>query len=193
RRPCHVLRVLLEQGPGQEVRQFSHFKQYQLCAVVLGSVYISGGTDGNLGGPNAGVGDVFLAKINDSSPTPLLGDMDVDGEVDFDDIVAFVLAANDSVAYTDAFGVPPALHGDTDRDGDFDHDDIAGFVMILGGETEAQSAQLVPEPSTIGLTIIGLLALCGRAGWRRASQPLVTCDRRRTEANRTVRSRSCSA
>jgi hypothetical protein len=31
----------------------------------LGNVYISGGTDGSLGGPNAGSADAFVARISD--------------------------------------------------------------------------------------------------------------------------------
>ncbi|NOZ38935.1 MAG: PEP-CTERM sorting domain-containing protein [Planctomycetes bacterium] len=36
----------------------------------LGNVYISGFTSGNLGGPNAGGWDAFVAKISDPIPEP---------------------------------------------------------------------------------------------------------------------------
>ncbi len=63
----------------------------------------------------------------------LTGDMDCDGDVDFDDINPFVLAIQDPQAYQAAYPNCYWLNGDTDGDGDVDFDDINGFVALLGG------------------------------------------------------------
>jgi hypothetical protein len=90
-----------------------------------------------------------------------LGDLDLDGEVDFDDTPAFVLGLHSLSEYVATFEVPPTLNGDLDEDGDFDFDDIPGFVDLLGPGV----LYAVPEPST------GLLAVLAAIG------PLV-CRRR---------------
>ncbi|QDV73364.1 Beta-propeller repeat protein [Planctomycetes bacterium K2D] len=46
----------------------------------FGNVYLSGATNGSLGGPSAGNHDAFVAKISDPTPNP--GDYNVDGVVD---------------------------------------------------------------------------------------------------------------
>jgi hypothetical protein len=74
---------------------------------------------------------------------PVLGDMDCDGDVDFDDIDEFVLGLNDPAAYEMLLGVAPTAKGDVDQDGDFDFDDITGFVGVLN----AEGPRSVPEPS----------------------------------------------
>jgi hypothetical protein len=78
------------------------------------------------------------------------GDMDFDGDVDFDDIDDFVLGLTNPVAYENLYGFPPSLHGDTDGDGDQDFDDISRFVGILvggavhsDGDSNVESAQAV--------------------------------------------------
>ncbi|MFV1968534.1 MAG: hypothetical protein ACC628_24185 [Pirellulaceae bacterium] len=83
----------------------------------------------------------------------LVGDMDLDNDVDFDDIDDFVFGLNDPGLYESTFGVPPVRNGDTDGDGDQDFDDIPGFVDILiGGESQS-----VPEASTLVLAAIALM------------------------------------
>ncbi|MFV2069194.1 MAG: putative Ig domain-containing protein, partial [Pirellulales bacterium] len=67
-------------------------------------------------------------------PAGLVGDMDIDGDVDFDDIGAFVMGLSDPSGYTSLFGVPAELYGDTDQDGDIDFDDIDSFIdLLIGG------------------------------------------------------------
>jgi len=75
-----------------------------------------------------GVGTIL---DDDSGGGPLLGDMDVDGDVDFDDIDDFVLALSNPAAYFTQYGVAREVHGDTDQDGDMDFDDIDDFVALL--------------------------------------------------------------
>jgi len=84
----------------------------------------------------------------------VLGDMDCDGDTDFDDIDDFVLGLNDPAAYESLFGVPASLKGDADQDGDQDFDDIDDFVGILTG---ASRATQVPEPSAWMLIVAGAL------------------------------------
>jgi hypothetical protein len=92
----------------------------------------------------------------------LLGDLDCDGDVDFDDIDDFVLGLTDPQEYENQFGLAPEVKGDTDGDGDIDFDDIDDFVAIL---TAADSAgtQTVPEPGTAALFLLGagVMAFCG--------------------------------
>jgi hypothetical protein len=85
----------------------------------------------------------------------IIGDMDGDGDVDFDDIDAFVLGLNDPAGYEAIFGVSPAELGDMDMDGDLDFDDISGFVAILSGG----GSQAVPEPSTLVLMCVVFFCL----------------------------------
>ena len=95
-----------------------------------------------------------------STITVPLGDMDLDGGVNFDDLDAFVLGLNDPVAYEQTYGVPPRFRGDIDGDGDYDFDDISGFVAILNNlHLEAAPMGAIPEPATLVLATIGLLCL----------------------------------
>lgn len=85
------------------------------------------------------------------------GDLDCDGDVDFDDIDDFVLGLTDEASYEATFGLPPVMKGDTDNDGDVDFDDIDTFVQILSGPATGES-HAIPEPSTATLALAGLLA-----------------------------------
>jgi cyclophilin family peptidyl-prolyl cis-trans isomerase len=93
-------------------------------------------------------------------PEPMLGDMDQDGNVNFDDVDELVLGLSDPLGYAAEFVVSPAANGDTDGDSDFDFDDIPGFVALLG----SGSIQSVPEPSSV---VIAILAALGFMGCRR--------------------------
>jgi hypothetical protein len=99
----------------------------------------------------------------------LTGDMDLDGDVDFDDVDNFVLGLNDAAAYKSMFGISSSVGGDTDGDGDHDFDDIDGFVTIVVAHMNAHAAT-VPEPSTLVLAAIGLL---GAGGYRCRKRPLL--------------------
>jgi hypothetical protein len=91
------------------------------------------------------------------------GDMDFDGDVDFDDIDDFVLGLNNPDLYESIFGVPPSVKGDTtDGDGDQDFDDIPGFVALLAGA----QATAVPEPSALAIAA-GAAGILAFPVWRR--------------------------
>jgi len=92
----------------------------------------------------------------------LAGDVNFDGQVDFDDIAPFALGLSDPVLYTSQFGVLPLLRGDTNVDQRFDFDDITGFVQILGGNAAVAAISRVPEPATLWLIVFGAVATaCG--------------------------------
>jgi hypothetical protein len=61
------------------------------------------------------------------------GDLDCDGDVDFDDINPFVLALSDPAGYHAAYPNCDILSGDCDFDDDVDFDDINAFVALLSG------------------------------------------------------------
>ncbi|MFV2067951.1 MAG: sulfatase-like hydrolase/transferase, partial [Pirellulales bacterium] len=112
------------------------------------------------------VGDeIVQLRVLTERFSALTGDMDFDGDVDFDDIEFFVLGVTDAAAYEDIFGAPPSVRGDTDGDGKYDFDDIAEFVALvkLHGSIALQT---VPEPPTLLLAAIGLLG-AGGYRWRR--------------------------
>ena len=73
-------------------------------------------------------GEVF--KIIPSGP--VLGDMNGDGAIDFDDIDPFVLGLTDPDSFEDAYGYLPTVPGDLDCNDAFDLDDIDPFVAALG-------------------------------------------------------------
>jgi hypothetical protein len=61
----------------------------------------------------------------------VLGDLDCDGVVDFDDINPFILALSDPASYQIAYPNCNYLNADCDQDGDVDFDDINAFVALL--------------------------------------------------------------
>ncbi len=61
----------------------------------------------------------------------VVGDMDCDGDVDFDDINPFVLALSGQAAYQAAYPDCNWLNGDVNEDGAVDFDDIGPFVVLL--------------------------------------------------------------
>jgi len=65
-------------------------------------------------------------------PSLYPGDMDCDGDVDFDDINPFVLALSGPAAYYAEYPDCNWLHADCDGDGDVDFDDINPFVALIG-------------------------------------------------------------
>jgi hypothetical protein len=95
----------------------------------------------------------------------MMGDLDRDGDTDFDDIDDFVLGLNNPAAYEAARGIPGRVNGDQDEDWDLDFDDIGGFVGLLGGAGASASSAVVPEPSSAALAILGLLG--ATAAWYR--------------------------
>ncbi|MFV2066943.1 MAG: tail fiber protein [Pirellulales bacterium] len=121
-------------------------------------------------GQRAGFEDVTLTEgqmpthSHTAFTEPLPGDMDIDGNVDFDDIDAFQLGLNDPQGYEAIYCATSAFNGDMDQDGGHDFDDIAGFVVAINAPL-TDGATAVPEPAALVLISMGLLALVGRR-WR---------------------------
>ncbi len=62
----------------------------------------------------------------------LLGDMNVDGVVTFDDIDPWVLACNNPIAYQNQYRIRALLHGDCNHDGHINYSDVDFFVQLFG-------------------------------------------------------------
>jgi len=76
--------------------------------------------------------DHLLLCMDVRPPTVTRGDLDCDGDVDFDDINPFVIALGGQTGYQAAYPDCHWLHADCDADGDVDFDDINAFVALLG-------------------------------------------------------------
>ncbi|MEM0492706.1 MAG: C25 family cysteine peptidase [Candidatus Thermoplasmatota archaeon] len=61
----------------------------------------------------------------------ILGDMNLDGKVDFNDIDPFVLALAVPGRYQERYSMLPVLHGDINQDGRLDFGDINPFIQVL--------------------------------------------------------------
>lgn len=79
------------------------------------------------------VAQVLLAVDLDAIGGGEAGDLDCDGDVDFDDINPFVLALSGQAGYEAAYPDCNWLNADCDEDGDVDFDDINPFVNLIGG------------------------------------------------------------
>jgi hypothetical protein len=118
--------------------------------------------EGAIQGPSSfaedALGNLYLLDIDGEvfRFAPELGDMDCDGDIDFDDIASFVLGLNDASAYEAMFGMPPSFKGDIEQDGDFDFDDIMPFVDLLNAAL-VDAPRPVPEPAGRPLAVMGLL------------------------------------
>jgi hypothetical protein len=115
----------------------------------LGNVYISGRTWGSLGGANAGLYDAFVAKFTDL-PDPLLGDVNLDGEVNGLDVDPFVEVLLSSSYQPEA---------DMNEDQVVNGLDVDPFVAVVLGTGAGLTP--VPEPSTIVLAVMALLGAVG--------------------------------
>jgi len=82
----------------------------------------------------------------------LVGDMDLNGLLDYDDIHPFVTAIVNPAAYEAAYGVSGTIRGDVNANGLFDFDDILAFMDHLQVLAVTASLDSVPEPSTWALT-----------------------------------------
>lgn len=108
--------------------------------------------------------------VIDINGTFLLGDLNGDWQVTHDDIAPFVLALIDPAGFESAYPfVDPDLIGDLSGDGRLTNADIAGFVDLLAAagplgaeditQAIAQQGATVPEPASVCLIGLGLLAV----------------------------------
>jgi len=125
-------------------------------AVNIGAGWSPAGTD-SIDGTLFDVFTHAAATLKLAQPVAILGDMDLDGNVDFDDITALVLGLQDPASYEQTYGVPASRHGDIDRDGDADFDDIPRFVTPLGGVPLDAGVQVAAlDTNTGSLWAIGI-------------------------------------
>lgn len=76
--------------------------------------------------------DVNYDGFVNGSDGLILGDMNLDGAVDVDDIDDFVLALVDPIAYAASHGgIDPTQRGDMNQDGLLNGADIAGFIQAI--------------------------------------------------------------
>ncbi len=75
-----------------------------------------------------GYQEAWLVRLPSS-----VGDLNCDGQVNFDDISPFVLALSDPQSYPTQYPNCHILNGDCDNDGDVDFDDINPLVALLAG------------------------------------------------------------
>jgi hypothetical protein len=87
-------------------------------------VLVNGDTDGWLAIP----GDDWTSV----PVTPVLGDLNCDGTLDFADINPFVLALSNASAYTQSFPACSIYNADINGDGSVDFGDINPFVALFG-------------------------------------------------------------
>ncbi len=129
----------------------------------------------------ARVGDVILWPEYSLSAMSvigaLVGDMDLSGVVDEDDIDEFAFALRDNAGYDDALLFTEHEVADMDGNGRVDFGDISDFAEAVGQNSPLSSAEIaevilsavaVPEPNTAGLLLLGVASLFGSR--RRAGQ-----------------------
>jgi hypothetical protein len=96
---------------------------------------------GTIGQPDAGAvmigGDYVLIggfwQGMSAGPVACTGDLNCDGQVDFEDINPFVLRLSNPAAYAAQYPDCPDANGDINGDGEVGFTDINPFVALLSG------------------------------------------------------------
>jgi len=122
----------------------------------------------------ARIGDIILWPSYEVSSLlvigQLIGDMDLSGLVDEDDIPLFAFALRDNDAYNDALFATEHEVADVDGNGRVDFGDIASFAERVGENSLLSAAEIalaiqasfaIPEPSTCWLMVLGVAFLMG--------------------------------
>ncbi len=131
-------------GAGQ-VWEYTEGYAYRLPAHNSGSGQSFDAAQWHFGGPGSlsdGNPELLLTKLttphfhaynNTCYPSVDPGDLDCDGDVDFDDIDPFVLALGGQATYEAQYPDCNWYNADCDGSGDVDFDDIDAFVALIGG------------------------------------------------------------
>ena len=106
-----------------------HDGTIRLSYLALGSTHALAGLSAGAGVP----ADFLMSDLSASPPCGLVGDLNCDGRVDFDDINPFVLILSDPAGWQVQYPNCPAANGDCNHDGQVNFDDINPFVALLSG------------------------------------------------------------
>jgi len=154
-------RVWLNDGSGNFTASGQSLGDHRSTSVSLGDL----DSDGDLDAFIANYGEGNRVWLNlDATDHNLLGDMDLNGTIDFDDITEFAFGLTDAAGYETSHGLPPVVHGDTDANGIFDFDDIAGFVTILADSRLQAGASSAEGPAAESS---GVRDTPNRSDWRK--------------------------
>ncbi len=96
-----------------------------------------------------------IDNVQITIPTRLMGDVNLDGYVDDDDLSILLASWNGSVAW----GCSAA---DLSRDGEIDDDDLSLILAHWNAGTPPMDGGAIPEPATLSLLVLGGLALIRR-------------------------------
>jgi len=148
----------------QQLGTSAHDQSNGVSVDGLGNVYISGETDGSLGGPNSGGRDAFVAKFRDSP-----GDYDFNGIVDVADYVLW----RSNVGNT----VPRCTGGDANCNSFVENEEYQPWRENYGrtyglnpgaaGSAYGDAARSIPEPSALLLVGLATLGMIGLGAHRR--------------------------
>jgi prepilin-type processing-associated H-X9-DG protein len=138
-----------------------------------------------LGGPGAGPGAALEPLGNDSVDAlaaSTTGDMDWDGDVDYDDVDDFVQGLTRPDDYDDDIDhlfSAPTVNGDFFPTDDIvDFDDVPPFRLKVEGTSGPTGGRGTPEPDALLLAATALVALmgCGRRCWLHSRPDTVAHD-----------------
>jgi hypothetical protein len=140
-------------GTLQWIRQFGTTGGDSASGIAVdgsGTIYITGSTEGDLGGPNQGAMGAFIMAIG-TAPAGL-GDSNLDGYTDGLDYVTW------STYYDPCVAGKAWQHGDFSGDGVVDGSDYVAW----SNNYKLGSPPQVPEPASFLLIALGALALLRR-------------------------------
>ncbi len=135
------------------------------ATAVSASVWKQPGVSGNLSvngldGTDLDPDDGDVQVITTTIP---MGDMNLDGHIDVDDINPFIQGLTGGTGYQDRFGIPATLLGDFSGNDILDVDDINPFINALqGGGAGTFSTSSIPEPTSIAFLSLTTIALIRR-------------------------------
>lgn len=126
-------------------------------------------SDPDYAGAISGWMDVTLTgQVQAPAPSFVLGDFDLNGSLTNGDIQAMLDALTDLAGYKSAHGLSDAdllAVGDIDGSGSVTNGDIQSLLDLLTGSSASASGEIdtpVPEPASLGLMMLGGLALIRR-------------------------------